>query len=152
MHSKTKELASREFHLARDVEWGDCDGAAIIYYPTYVRWMDAATWALVREVGFDAERMRTENRALPVVTTECQFLIAARHGDRCAVRSRIERIGWKSFVVAHDIVRSDGALLAKGRETRVWARYEDGPGTPLKGEPISEPLKALFLAQNDSTG
>jgi acyl-CoA thioesterase FadM len=63
------------------------------------------------------------------------------------VRSRIARWGGKSFVIAHDVLRSDGTLLAAGTETRVWGRYENGPGTPLKGQPISEELKSLFKAR-----
>ena len=49
-------------------------------------------------------------------------------------------------MVAHDVVRSDGALLASGSETRVWGKYENGPGSPLRGQPIGEDLKGLFRA------
>ena len=49
-------------------------------------------------------------------------------------------------MLAHDIVRGDGEALASGSETRVWGRFADGPGSPLKGETISESLKALFRA------
>jgi acyl-CoA thioesterase FadM len=62
------------------------------------------------------------------------------------VRSRIARFGGKSFVVAHDIVRGDGEALASGSETRVWGRFAEGSGSPLKGETIPESLKALFRA------
>ena len=81
---------------------------------------------------------------MPLVSADCQFLAPAKHGDRCEVRSRIARFGGKSFVVAHDIVLVDGTALAKGTETRVWGVYESGPGSPMKGETISESLKALF--------
>ena len=85
--------------------------------------------------------------AMPLVSAACEFLAPAAHGDRCEVRSRIVRFGGKSFIVEHDIVRSDGAVLAKGKETRVWGRYVDGPGTPLKGEVISEEIKDRFRAR-----
>jgi len=62
------------------------------------------------------------------------------------VRSHVARWGGKSFVLAHDVVRVDGTLLATGSETRVWGRYENGPGTPLRGQAIGEELKALFKA------
>ena len=128
------------------VHWGDCDPAGIIFYPTYFRWMDAATWAFVDRVGYSAKRMRSERLAMPLVSADCRFLAPAEQGDRCEVRSRISRFGGKSFVVAHDIVRADGTALASGSETRVWGRYADGPGSPLKGETIPESLKALFRA------
>lgn len=82
--------------------------------------------------------------AMPLVSAECQFLAPALHGDRCEVRSRIGRFGGKSFVVEHDIVRSDGTPLAKAKETRVWGRYESGPGSPMKGQPIADEIKARF--------
>ena len=126
------------------VQWGDCDPAGIIFYPTYVRWMDAATWALMESVGYTPRRMREEHLAMPLVTAECQFVSPALQGDRCEVRSSVARFGGKSFVVSHEIVRSDGTVLAKGSETRVWGRYSAGPGTPMKGETISDEVKALF--------
>jgi 4-hydroxybenzoyl-CoA thioesterase len=132
---------------ACQVEWGDCDPAGIIFYPTYFRWMDAATWAFLHAVGYSAKRMRVEHRSMPLVSAECQFMFPAEQGDRCEVRSRIARFGGKSFVVAHEMLRSDGTALAKGSETRVWGRTAGGPGSPIKGEVIPDEMKALFLAR-----
>ncbi len=127
-----------------EVHWGDCDPAGIIFYPTYFRWMDAATWAFWASVGYGAKRMKAEHLAMPLVGAECRFIAPAEQGDRCEVRSRIARFGGKSFVVAHDMVRDDGTALASGSETRVWGRFAAGPGSTLKGEAIPDALKALF--------
>jgi 4-hydroxybenzoyl-CoA thioesterase len=145
-------VAQDEFHSVIGVfpcqlHWGDCDPAGIIFYPTYFRWFDAATWNLFAAAGYHAKRMRAEHRAMPLVAADCEFKHPAEQEDRCAVRSRIARWGGKSFVVGHEVVREDGTLLATGSETRVWGRYVDGPGSPLKGETIDDALKALFRAQ-----
>jgi 4-hydroxybenzoyl-CoA thioesterase len=132
------------------VHWGDCDPAGIIFYPTYFRWVDAASWALFESVGYAPQWMRREHLAMPLVSAECQFLAPAVHGDRCEVRSRIMRFGGKSFIVEHDIVRADETPLAKAKETRVWGRHVGGPGTPMKGETIPEELKARFRAPSPS--
>jgi YbgC/YbaW family acyl-CoA thioester hydrolase len=129
------------------VQWGDCDPAGIIFYPTYFRWIDAASWALFASVGYGAKRMRAEHLAMPLVSVQCDFLFPAEHGDRCEVRSRVARFGGKSFVVEHEVVRSDGTALARGSETRVWGRHVDGPGTPMRGELIPEELKQRFRAK-----
>lgn len=130
-----------------EVYWGDCDPAGIIFYPTYFRWFDAACWAFFASVGYGAKRMRAENRAMPLVGAECQFIVPAEQGDRCDVCSTIARFGGKSFVVAHEVVRTDGVMLARGVETRVWGRHVDGAGSPMKGEIIAEELKNLFKAR-----
>ena len=108
------------------LHWGDCDPAGIIFYPTYFRWFDAATWSLFASVGYHAKRMRAERLAMPLVAADCEFRSPAAQQDRAEVRSRIARWGGKSFVVTHDVVREDGTLLARGSETRVWGRYVDG--------------------------
>jgi 4-hydroxybenzoyl-CoA thioesterase len=84
---------------------------------------------------------------MPLVAAQCDFVAPAEPGDLCEVRSRIVRWGAKSFVVSHEVVRGDGAMLASGSETRVWGRHVGGPGSPMKGQPIGEDLKALFRAR-----
>jgi acyl-CoA thioesterase FadM len=37
--------------IVRDVTWGDCDPAGIIFYPNYFRWIDSGTWNLFFTVG-----------------------------------------------------------------------------------------------------
>jgi len=84
---------------------------------------------------------------MPLIGAECKFVAPAQHGDRCEVRSRISRFGGASFVVAHEIARADGTRLAHGTETRVWARYVNGPGTPIKSQPIPDEVRELFRAK-----
>jgi YbgC/YbaW family acyl-CoA thioester hydrolase len=144
-------MADAEFHsivgvIRTDVSWGDCDPAGIIFYPTYFRWFDAATWALFGSVGRGLKMMIESGHCMPLVGAQCEFVAPAEPGDRCEVRSRIARWGGKSFVVAHEVIRADGTTLARGQETRVWGRQVGGPGSPMKGQPISAELKALFRA------
>ncbi|MEO8145579.1 MAG: acyl-CoA thioesterase [Betaproteobacteria bacterium] len=139
-----KEFISVVVVFPVQLQWGECDPAGIIFYPTYFRWFDAATWNMFAAVGYHAKRMRAEHLAMPLVAADCEFKSPAGQEDRCEVRSRIMRWGGKSFVVGHEVVRSDDVLLAKGSETRVWGRYEDGPGSPMKGQMIGDELKALF--------
>lgn len=138
------EFRSIEGVFPVQLHWGDCDPAGIIFYPTYFRWFDSATWAFFASVGYTARRMRAEHLAMPLVAADCQFKAPAQQEDRAEVRSTILRWGGKSFVIRHAVVRADGTLLAEGSETRVWGRYASGPGSPMKGQTISEELKALF--------
>lgn len=127
--------------LPRQVAWGDCDPAGIIYYPTYYRWMDAATWALLEQVGYPASRIRAEGWTIPSADTQCAFKSSPTYGDGCEVRASVTRWGRSSFVVGHAFVHADGRLLAQGSETRVWCQYEAGPGTRLRSGPVPPALR-----------
>lgn len=128
----------------RQVAWGDCDPAGIIYYPTYYRWMDAATWALLEQAGWPAARIRAEGWTIPSVDTQCAFVASPTFGDHCVVECQITRWGTKSFSLGHRVVLADGRLLAQGRETRVWCTYEGGPGSPLRSGPVPAALRAAL--------
>ena len=77
------EFASIRSRFACEVYWGDCDPAGIIFYPTYFRWFDSATWAFFASVGYTAKRMRAEGRSMPLVAAECEFIHPAEQADRC---------------------------------------------------------------------
>src|SRR4051812_25223368 len=108
--SSPEHPSSNVRRFACEVYWGDCDPAGIIFYPTYFRWMDAASWALMAHAGYDAKRMQREHLVMPLVSAQCDFQFPAQHGDRCEVRSSIARFGGKSFTVAHEVFREDGTL------------------------------------------
>lgn len=137
---------ARVVRLAMTLRWGDCDPAGIIYYPTYYRWMDAATWALLAQAGHDAARMRAGQFTIPLVDAQCSFLSSPTFGDDCVVVSQVTRWGRTSFTVGHEIRRAlgpdaDGQVFARGSESRVWCRYQTGPGSALRSEPMPDPLR-----------
>jgi YbgC/YbaW family acyl-CoA thioester hydrolase len=131
--------------ILRDVTWGDCDPAGIIYYPTYFRWIDAGTWNLFFLAGLTLASLRKEfpGMDMPAVASSLEFRNPAPFGAKAEVRSRVEHWGGKSFRVRHEIVRADGAQLASGSETRAWV--ENTPGVGLRAQAIPDALKQRFF-------
>jgi 4-hydroxybenzoyl-CoA thioesterase len=131
--------------IVRDVSWGDCDPAGIIFYPNYFRWIDAGTWNLFFAVGLTPERMRAEypQMDMPIVSAQLDFANPAPFGARAEVRSFVDHWGGKSFRVRHEIVRADGVRLGAGSETRAWVRA--APGGELRAETIPLGLKSRFF-------
>jgi 4-hydroxybenzoyl-CoA thioesterase len=138
-------LAPRVAVIQRDITWGDCDPAGIIYYPTYFRWIDSGTWNLFFAAGLTPERLRAEypGMDMPIVNAQLEFKNPAPFGSSAEVKSCVEHWGTKSFRVRHEIVRKDGALLAVGTETRAWVTKVDGA---MRAQPIPESLKKRFFA------
>lgn len=131
--------------IVRDVSWGDCDPAGIIFYPNYFRWIDAGTWNLFFTVGLTPERMRAEypQMDMPIVSAQLDFANPAPFGARAEVRSLVDHWGGKSFRVRHEIVRADGVRLGAGSETRAWVRA--APGGEFRAENIPQSLRSRFF-------
>jgi 4-hydroxybenzoyl-CoA thioesterase len=128
----------------RTLAWGECDPAGIIFYPNYYRWMDEATWSMLGEIGYTAGRMRAEHFTLPLVDTSCRFFASPAFGDVVELRSNVSKWGRSSFSLAHEFFLADGRQLASGSESRVWCRYEAGPGTALKSMPIPADVRTAL--------
>jgi 4-hydroxybenzoyl-CoA thioesterase len=121
------------------VEWGDCDPAGIIFYPTYFKWWDQGTWRLFWAAGLDKHVMREElgGAEMPILNTGGTFERPVIPGDQLVVESRVERWGNSSFRVAHRALLADGTTAAHGHETRCWVAND--PAAPGRMKPMRIP-------------
>ena len=131
----------------RTLAWGECDPAGIVFYPNYYRWMDEATWSIFAQAGFGADRMRAEHYSLPLVKSSCDFAASPLFGDEIEIRSQVTKWGRSSFTLTHDfVIAKEGRALARGQESRVWCRYESGPGRALKSVPLPREVRTALGA------
>jgi 4-hydroxybenzoyl-CoA thioesterase len=124
------------------VEWGDCDPAGIVYYPSYFRWFDEATYRLFLAAGLKRDDVSSGQwkEGTPLVAAQCSFRRASQHGEKLTIESQIEKFGRSSFVIRHVFRDSSGEVAAEGTETRIWAK-KDGNARSLKAIAIPEDVK-----------
>lgn len=123
------------------VEFGDCDPAQIVFYPNFLRWMDAASLHYFAAAGVPPWHQRPERAhdgviGTPIVDVTVRFLAPATYGDRLAVESSIVEWRRRSFVMQHRIRRGE-TLLVEGREVRVFARRH--PDDPQRIQAVEAP-------------
>ncbi len=118
------------------VEWGDCDPAGIVYYPSYFRWFDQASHRLLAAAGVAHNDTHGGwKEGTPLVAAECSFKRASQPGEKLLVESRVSRFGGSSFTISHVFRDASGRIAAEGTETRIWAEKE-GDARSLKAVPI----------------
>jgi len=129
------------------VEWGDCDPAAILFYPNYFRWFDAGTRHLIEAAGLSYSRLRAEFDVigLPLVNASSQFHRAARFGDRLVLESFVARWGGGSLTVRHRMLRGED-LCAEGEEARIWAVADAAAEAGFRVGTIPERVKEILPA------
>jgi 4-hydroxybenzoyl-CoA thioesterase len=127
------------------IEWGDCDPAAIVFYPRYFAFFDANTAYLFEAAGMPkAEVVKTYNIVgVPLVDVGAKFFMPSKFGDRVAVESYVSEWRRSSFTVTHRLLRG-GKLAIQAHETRVWAGKDpENPGG-IKTKPIPPEVIARF--------
>jgi 4-hydroxybenzoyl-CoA thioesterase len=128
------------------VEFGDCDPAQIVFYPNFLRWMDAASLHYFAAAGVPPWHRRPERDAdgvigTPIVDVTVRFLAPATYGDRIAVESTIVEWRRTSFVMQHHIRRGE-TLLVDGREVRVFARRHPSDPQRIQAVPPPDDIRA----------
>ena len=124
------------------VEWGDCDPAGIVYYPSYFRWCDQATHRLLRVAGITRNEIHGGQwkEGTPLVHAECSFRRASQTGEKLVIESHVTKFGRSSFTISHVFRDATGEIAAEGTETRIWAR-KDGDARSLKAIAIPEDVR-----------
>ncbi len=133
------------------VEWAHCDPAGIIFNPHYYIWMDSGTHALLQAAGFDLIGQTHSDRLFrgcPLVASNMSFRKPLYFGDVTECRSRVERLGNSSFVVAHEFWRNDhDEPVATGSETRVWGYSDAEDPSRLVARPIPQDVRAMLSVE-----
>lgn len=107
--------------VQRQIEWGECDAAGIVFYPNFYRWMDATFHEWTRSIGFDQTTFTDEHRAVvtPLAESQCDFISPGRFYDVLTITLNLTALGQSSMTIDY-IFTVDERLIATGREVRVF--------------------------------
>ncbi len=133
----------------REIEWGQCDPAGIVFSPRYLEMLDAATATLFTAALGEPKPAFVARHGIigiPLARTETTYHAPCRYGDTVVIRSTVERIGRASIGVLHHVTRA-GTLAVESRETRVWAAARSADATDIGGVPLPPDVAARLGAE-----
>ncbi len=98
--------------LAIRVYYEDTDLAGIVYYANYLKYIERARTELLREMGFDQYRLRTENGLVFVVRRiEADYLAPARFDDKITVRTGVGDVTGARMILRQEVWRDRKKLF-----------------------------------------
>lgn len=136
----------QRFAIEERVRWSDVDYAGIVFYGSYLRFVEIAETELFRHAGLAAKEMYDGYGLwLPRVQIHVDFRNPAGLDELLRVESWIARIGGKSITV-HFEVRSAarGTLILEAHTTMVTVRRDTFESIPVP-EPIREKLSPYLI-------
>ena len=126
------------------VQWGECDGAGIVFYPNYFRWFDHAGHEFLRGLGFPLEVLTGRDQIiLPLIETGCRFHRPVRYGELLTIETRVTDVRTHAFRFEHR-VSHDGAITGVGFEVRGWAPLPPSSGS-IELVRIPDDIRARLL-------
>lgn len=111
--------------LIRDISFGDCDPAGIVFYPNVFRWMDAAFHEVLRPHGGHARLCEALGMVgLGLVDASVQFQHPMRDGDRLHLHVSVTSWSRRSLTARHE-GRVNDRITFVGQEVRCLFRQGD---------------------------
>ncbi|MCS7101148.1 MAG: acyl-CoA thioesterase [Burkholderiaceae bacterium] len=126
------------------VNFGDCDPAGIVFYPNFLRWMDAASAHFFFSRGVPPWHELEKTQGIvgtPLLEVNVKFYKPATYPERIEVHTRVEEWREKVFIQHHAIRRGDD-LLCEGRETRAFVKRDPDSGR-LRAVPVPPEIRTL---------
>lgn len=95
------------------VYYEDTDAAGLVYYANHLKFAERARTEMLRVMGFEQERLRTET-GLVFVVRRCtaDYRAAARLDDDLVVSTRLVAAGAATLDLAQEIRRGESVLVA----------------------------------------
>jgi len=128
-----------------DVQFGDCDPAGIVFFPNFLRWMDAASLAFFMNCGVPPWRELVKTRGIvgtPLLEINTKFIKAVTYGETITITTHVDEWRHKVFVQLHRVTRGD-ELICEGREVRAFVMRDPNDPDRLRAIPVPEDIRAL---------
>ena len=85
-----------------EVSFHDVDMVEIVWHGHYLRYLENARWALMKEIDFGLDTMRASGYGWPIVDLHVKYIRAARFGDRLSVRASLAE--WENRLTVNYLV------------------------------------------------
>jgi acyl-CoA thioester hydrolase len=124
--------------LDRRVYYHHTDAGGIVYYATYLHFLEEGRFEFLKSQGLDTGVLAKEGILFPVVHVSIDYKSPARYGDVIRILTQVERVGKSSVHFAQEIRRGETLLV---KATTVWACI----GNEFKTRPLPEGLRDVLI-------
>ena len=97
------------------VRYVETDKMGIVHHSNYYIWFEAARDEFILEAGFSYRDVEEAGIMMPLVETNCRYLLGAKYLDEVTVETSIKEISPVKVVFNYRVIRdTDNKLLARG--------------------------------------
>ncbi len=122
------------------VIYGDTDAMGVVYYGTYLRFLEIGRAELLRARGKPYREVEAEGHLFPVAEVNLRYLAPARYDDLLEIGTRVGEVGGASVRFDYRLRRvSDEVAIAEGS-----TRHPCVDAHTLRVVRMPKPLRALL--------
>lgn len=103
------------FQYEHEVMYYETDKMGITHHSNYIRWMEEARTAFLKEIGWDYRKLEEEGIVCPVISVECQYRKTTTFEDRIVIDLVISEFKGVKLFFSYQMRNEKGELVFTGR-------------------------------------
>ena len=116
------------------VMYADTDHGGVVYYGSYLRWMESGRTEILRDNGISYVDYEDKGMFVPVRKVEVEYFTSAKYDDIIIIETTIEKIGNSSVEFSYKIIDKDsGKTIASAKTINVFIK-KNGEKTSVPNE------------------
>lgn len=115
----------------REVRWGDCDAAGIVYYARFFDWFTDGRIALLKQIGLPYQQFFHEQGVTVVaVEASCRYKKTLKPEEKYILRTTLSYLG-RTRMIFDYLITKPGENPGKAAGGRTTHAYVDVTGRPF---------------------
>ena len=132
------------------VQYYETDRMGITHHSNYIRWMEEARTAFLKEIGWDYARLEESGVISPVVSVDCSYKATTTFEDEITITVAVREMKGVRLVLSYEMRKADGTLACVAGSTHCFLNRA---GRPIRlNRELPEFYAALCAAMEEGAG
>ena len=129
------------------VQYYETDKMQITHHSNYIRWMEEARVAFLKDIGWDYARLEDAGIYSPVVSIDCRYRNSTTFADVVEIYVGVKEFKGIKLVVEYEMKKQDGTVVCEAVSEHCFMNPEGRPIRVNKDNP--EFYEALIKWENN---
>lgn len=102
------------------VQYYETDRMGITHHSNYIRWMEEARIAFLKEIGFGFDKLEESGIVSPVVSVDCSYKNTTTFADEVDIEVTVEEFKGVKLILSYCMKKTSGELVCEAHSTHCF--------------------------------
>lgn len=95
-----------------EVQYYETDRMGITHHSNYIRWMEEARVAFLKEIGWDYAKLEEMGIISPVIDVQCQYKNTTTFADKVMIETTVKKFSGIKLILQYEMKNEAGKIVA----------------------------------------
>lgn len=108
-----------------EIRYAETDQMGVVYHANYVIWLEIGRTQLIKDLGFEYNKLEEDGYVSPVLDVSIQYKAAMRYGQVATVRTWVETHSKLRTTYGYEILHEDGTVAATAQTVHTLVKKDN---------------------------